>query len=63
MNDNDPDPEAEITRLRKALVVERTAARLSWPNSIRSTSGWGAPGGFHALANSLDFADFCGAVR
>ena len=24
---------------------------------------WGSPGGFHALANSFAFADFCGAFR
>src|SRR6516164_4733771 len=37
--------------------------RFSWHNSIGSTSGWGAPGAFDALANSFAFADFCGAVR
>jgi len=41
------------------------AARLSWRNSIRSTSGWGkqsAPGGFHALANPFAFPDGSGAA-
>jgi hypothetical protein len=32
-----------------------------WPT--RDYGFGAAPGGFHALANSLAFADFCGAVR
>jgi hypothetical protein len=38
------------------------AARLSWRNSIGSTSGWGAPRGFHALANPFALPDSCCAA-
>ena len=52
-----------VAAARDHSVRAIAGRRFSWHNSIGSTSGWGAPGAFHALANSFAFADFCGAVR
>jgi hypothetical protein len=39
-----------------------SAAILSWRASIGSSSGWGAPRGFHALANPFALPDRCCAA-